>query len=252
MVSGRGTPYDCAMSDVAWTGTPVRPHDGARSNGAETLPWGERRSRLPLTWPFAAAVEGYRSKALANPQYDPASTFVWGQMMAVGLIEMLSALESSFGAAGHDVARAALRRVGHRIVSEMIEGVSLPPDLSPAEAASLFASWINEVVYASIEDPHVDGDAADFDIHYCPHEDVYGAFDCRVQRYLVEGMIDAGREFFGSGAMDVAFATTIPSGASTCHFDIRPRGGDLPEAWTEYSDRLRDRALRRLPTVPPR
>lgn len=239
------------MSELAWTGSPVRPHAGARANGAESLPWGGRRERLPLRWPFGDAVEGFRAKALANPQYDPASTFVWGQMMAVGLIEMLTAVEASFGAAGHDVARAALRRVGARIVEEMIAGVSLPEDLSPVEAASLFASWINEVVYASIEKPRVHGDTADFDIHYCPHEDVYGAFDCRVQRYLVEGMIDAGRAFFGSGTLDVAFATTIPSGASTCHFDIAPRAEDAGEAWTEYSDRLRDRALRRLPVVDP-
>jgi hypothetical protein len=236
------------VTDRAWTGTPVRPHDGARSNGAASLPWGGRREQLPLRWPFASAVEGFRDKALANPSYDPASTFVWGQMMAVGLIEMLTAVESLFGAAGHDAARAALRRVGARIVEEMIEGVALPPDLSAVEAASLFASWINEVVYASIEKPRVAGDRADFDIHYCPHEDVYGAFDCRVQRYLVEGMIDAGRAFFGSGALDVAFATTIPSGASTCHFDIVPRSADASsDAWTDYSDQLRERALRRVP-----
>jgi hypothetical protein len=237
--------------DRAWTGTPVRPHPGARDNGAESLPWGGRRDRLPLHWPFAAAVAGYRDKALANPSYDPASTFVWGQMMAVGLIEVLSAVEAQFGAAGHDAARAALRRVGARIVGEMIEGVALPPELSPVEAASLFASWINEVVYASIEKPRVHGDRADFDIHYCPHEDVYGAFDCRVQRYLVEGMIEAGREFFGSGALDVAFATTIPSGASTCHFDIVPRAAGESEAWSAYSDELRERALRLVPLVEP-
>jgi hypothetical protein len=36
------------MSDVAWTGTPVRPHEGSRDNGAESLPWGGRGERLPL------------------------------------------------------------------------------------------------------------------------------------------------------------------------------------------------------------
>ncbi len=79
----------------AWTGTPVRPHPGARDNGAQTLAWGGRRERLPLRWPFATAVEGFRAKALANPGYDPAATFVWGQMMAVGLIEMPSTAASS-------------------------------------------------------------------------------------------------------------------------------------------------------------
>jgi hypothetical protein len=60
-----------AASVVAWTGTPVRPHLAARDNGAEALPWGGRRDRLPLRWPFRAAVQGYRAKALANQDYDP-------------------------------------------------------------------------------------------------------------------------------------------------------------------------------------
>ena len=230
------------MADTAWTGTPVRPHPGSRDNGAEALPWGGRRERLPLRWPFADAVDGFRAKALANPAYDPASTFVWGQMMAVGLIEMLKDIESTFGEVGHDVVRAALRRIGDRIASEMLDGVEVPEDLSRAEIASLFASWVNEVIYASIEAPVVEGDDASFDIHYCPHEDVYGAFDCRVQRYLVEGMIDAARRAFGDDVFDVSFATTIPSGSSTCHFDLFPRRGQN-DAWNEYSDRLKDRAL---------
>ncbi len=232
------------MSDVAWTGTPVRPHPEAADNGAQRLPWGRRRERLPLHWPFQTAVAGFRKKALSNPDYDAASTFVWGQMMAVGLIEMLKSVEASFGADGHDVARQALRAVGDKIASEMLEGVTLPEDLTPAETASLFASWINEVVYASIESPRVEQDRADFDIHYCPHEDVYGAFDCRVQRYFVEGMIDAGRRAFGASVFDVSFATTIPSGSRTCHFDMFPREGSDTDAWNEYSERLRNRALR--------
>ena len=148
------------MSDVAWTGTPVRPHGEARDNGAEQLPWGGRRERLPMKWPFAEAVEGFRAKALANPQYDPAATFVWGQMMAVGLIEALKAVEERFGAEGHDVVREALARTGDRIVDEMADGVEPPQDATPAEMTSLVASWINEVCYASIESPRVeDADA---------------------------------------------------------------------------------------------
>lgn len=238
------------MSDVAWTGTPVRPHPDARDNGAESMAWGGRRDALPLRWPFAEAVEGFRNKALANPQYDPASTFVWGQMMAVGLIEMLKAVEERFGAEGHDVARAALKRTGEHIIEDMTEGVEIPDGLAPEEVASLFASWINEVVYASIEKPRVHDGSADFDIHYCPHEDVYGAFDCRVQRYFVEGMIDAGKRMFDNGNLDVKFVTTIPSGSSTCHFDIWPKDDASSSAWNEYSERLRDRALKLVPKAP--
>jgi hypothetical protein len=235
------------MSQTAWTGTPVKPHPASRDNGAATLPWGGRRGALPLRWPFADAVQGFRDKALANAQYDPASTFVWGQMMAVGLIQMLKAIEATFGADGHDVARAALREVGDRIASEMLDGVTIPDGMTPEELASLYASWINEVAYASVEAPETGDGRAAFDIHYCPHEDVYGAFDCRVQRYFVEGMIDAARRAFGDRMFDVAFATTIPSGARTCHFDMWPAGSDQAKAaesaWNEYSERLRGRAL---------
>lgn len=231
------------MSEVAWTGTPVRPHPDARDNGAERLAWGGRRERLPLQWPFRDAVEGFRAKALANPDYDPASTFVWGQMMAVGLIAMLKSIEERFGKDGHEVARDALKAVGDRLASEMLEGVTVPEGMTRAEVASHFASWINEVAYASIEAPKVEGEIASFEIHYCPHEDVYGAFDCRVQRYFVEGMIEAGRALFGDGSMDVAFATTIPSGSHTCHFDIFPKATPGSDAWNDYSDRLRSRAL---------
>jgi hypothetical protein len=234
------------MSEVAWTGTPVRAHPEARDNGSESMPWGGRRDALPLHWPFATAVEGFRAKALANPQYDPASTFVWGQMMAVGLIEMLKAFEQRFGAEGHDVAREALRSVGERIATEMLDGANIPEGLQPAEIASLFASWINEVVYASIEKPRTGEGRADFDIHYCPHEDVYGAFDCRVQRYFVQGMLDAGRRIFADEGFDVEFTSTIPSGSATCHFDIFPRRGADADAWNEYSDTLRGRALKMI------
>ena len=232
------------MSDVAWTGTPVRPHGEARDNGAESLPWGGRRERLPLNWPFAEAVDGFRKKALANPDYDPASTFVWGQMMAVGMIEALKAVEERFGKEGHEVFRAALARTGDRIIEEMTDGVEPPADATPPEMTSLMASWINEVCYASIENPNVEDDRADFDIHYCPHEDVYGAFDCRVQRYLVEGMIAAGRRAFGKGMFDVRFTSTIPSGSSVCHFDMFPKDDAGSDEWNDYSDRLRDRALK--------
>lgn len=232
------------MNSSAWTGTPVRPHAEARDNGAESTRWGGRRERLPLNWPFQEAVDGFRKKALANPTYDAASTFVWGQMMAVSLIAMLKSFEDAFGSEGHDLARSALVEVGDRIASEMLEGVERPEELTSAEVASLFASWINEVVYASVEAPEVDGDKASFDILYCPHEDVYGAFDCRVQRYLVEGMIAAARRAFGEDMFDVSFATTIPSGAASCHFDLFPKGGE--DLWNDYSDRLRSRALKML------
>jgi hypothetical protein len=141
------------------------------------------------------------------------------------------------------VVRSALSRVGDKIVAEMTEGVEAPSDARPEEIASLIASWINEVCYASIEKPNTGEGTADFDIHYCPHEDVYGAFDCRVQRYYVEGMIGAARRTFGSSMFDVRFTSTIPAGSSTCHFDMFPKAEQEGDEWNEYSESLRRRAL---------
>src|SRR3954471_18301746 len=121
------------MTDVAWTGTPGRPQEAARKTGAEARRWGGGRERLPMRWPFAEAVDGFRRKALANPAYDPAATFVWGQMMAVGLIEALKAGEGGLCAEGHDTVRPPLPRPGARILWGMGEGVEAPADATPAE-----------------------------------------------------------------------------------------------------------------------
>src|SRR2546428_219909 len=64
----------------------------------------------------------------------------------------------------------------------------------------------------------------------------------RVQRYFVEGMIAAGRRSLGASMFDVRFTSTIPSGSNVCHFDMFPKEATA-DAWDEYSDRLRQRAL---------
>lgn len=73
-----------------------------------------------------------------------------------------------------------------------------------------------------------------------PH---YGAFDCRVQRYFVQGMIDAAREFAGRFGFEVRFDTTIPSGAETCHFTMWKPSPDEKERWEAHTRGLEDRAL---------
>ena len=206
----------------------------------------QRRSRIHLNQPFAKAVEKLRRDALSRDDYDPAQLFAWGQMMAVSLLEMLKAVEAKFGHEGQQVCTEALVNVGHRLALAGLENIELPADVSPIEAISLFASWVNEQLYASVEKPRIDGlSAASFDILWCPHQDVYGPFDCRVQRYLVEGLMRGAREKLGSGfeAFDVACDSTIPAGAPTCHFRIwRTKEGD-EDAWTAYSRQLEDRAL---------
>ena len=86
---------------------------------------------------------------------------------------------------------------------------------------SYFVTTVNRIMYASLEEPSIDADGgASFHILWCPHQDHYQPFDCRVQRYFVVGLIEAFREFGGIEGMQVQFDYTIPAGAETCHFSM--------------------------------
>ena len=110
---------------------------------------------------------------------------------------------------------------------------------------SFYATVINRIVYASLEDPTIDSaEQVSFDILWCPHQDHYQAFDCRVQRYFVQGMIEAAKEFGEEHGFDVRFDSTIPAGAPTCHFTIwRAKPGEPPHAWQQYTAQIDAKAL---------
>jgi hypothetical protein len=216
----------------------------------------QRRSKLAemnVRMPFARAVENFRQQALARPDYDPARLFVWAQMQATCVVEMLKEVEARLGEEGQRACIDALERVGRRVAEESLAEAQVPDDLSPLEMGSLWCTWINEVLYASVEEPCIEGeDAFSFDILYCPHQDTYSADDCRVQRYLVQGMGQgsAGKLRAGvvGGDLNAAFTKIMPAGAPTCHFRVwRRKRDEEPDAWRQYSDRLAERALRRTP-----
>jgi hypothetical protein len=118
--------------------------------------------------------------------------------------------------------------------------------MSDAEFVSFYATVINRIPYASLEAPRIDSaDKATFDILWCPHQDHYGAFDCRVQRYFVQGMLDAAREIgrFEGGGFEVRFDSTIPSGSSTCHFTMWRGDAEEEGAWKQMTDLIEKKAL---------
>jgi hypothetical protein len=105
---------------------------------------------------------------------------------------------------------------------------------------------INRIAYASLEAPRIDADnKVTFDILWCPHQDHYGAFDCRVQRYFVQGMIEAAVEFAGRFGFEVRFDTTIPSGATTCHFTMWKPDESEKAQWDATTRLLDEKALNR-------
>jgi hypothetical protein len=199
--------------------------------------------RFQFNQPYAKGLARVR-EILATTDFDPATLWQWGTMQAMALIEILKDAEATFGEAGQKLVYRALHKIGRDIGRQILDGTTIPADITEAEFVSFYATVINRIVYASLEAPRIDAaDRATFDILWCPHQDHYGAFDCRVQRYFVQGMIDAAREHGGRFGFDVRFDSTIPSGAETCHFTMwRPTDAERVE-WATYTAKLERKAL---------
>ncbi len=202
--------------------------------------------KMKFSYPFQAAGERCRREALDREDYDPVSLFRWGNMMGTAVLRMLKAAEREFGDAGQAAMIEALVEVGRDVGRQMLEGVAAPADVEPVEFISAFASWINREIYASPEDPRIaDAEHCSFDILWCPHQDSYRAFDCRVQRYLVQGMIEAAREKFSGMDFQVKVVKTIPSGSPVCTFELARKKPGEKDDWEQYSASLAKKALQR-------
>jgi hypothetical protein len=204
--------------------------------------WKQFRYRQP----YEKGLRRLKEEVLAKTDFDPATLWQWGTMQAMALIEILKSAEKEFGEAGQKLVCDALQRIGNDVGRQILDGVEVPDDLSEAEFTSFYATVINRIAYASLEEPRIDGDGqVSFDILWCPHQDHYQAFDCRVQRYFVQGMIDAARNFARMRGWEVRFDSTIPAGASTCHFTLWQPQGDEGKAWENFTKLIEAKALAR-------
>lgn len=203
--------------------------------------------RVKLGEPYPEAVESFRKAIEGRTDFDPAVLFVWGTMQATAVLNTLKAVEEAFGEAGQEVVRKALNRAGHEAMKGLIESSEFPQDVDDIELTSYLLTGINTVLYASLEKPWiVSPDRCEFDILWCPHQDRYTAFDCRVQRYFVEGMFQAIHEL-GRAQITSWVEKLIPRGGECCHFvteRLKDEGGRHP--WFAYSDELARRALRKM------
>jgi hypothetical protein len=194
--------------------------------------------------PYAKGLRRLKEEVLAKTDFDPATLWQWGTMQAMALIRVLEACEARFGEEGQKLVYEALHDVGYDVGRQILENVEIPEGLGEAEFVSFFATVVNRIAYASLEEPHIDAaDKVTFDIVWCPHQDHYGAFDCRVQRYFVQGMIDAARDITGKMGFEVRFDTTIPSGAPTCHFTLWNASEEEKQHWEGYTRLLEQKAL---------
>lgn len=206
----------------------------------------EKWKKFEFRQPYAKGLARLRDEVLEKTDFDPAVLWQWGTMQAMALIRLLSAAEARFGREGQELVYGALYDVGFDVGRQILEGFQWPEELSEAEFVSFYATVINRIAYASLEEPRIDGeDQVSFDIVWCPHQDHYGAFDCRVQRYFVQGMIDAARKVAGGFGFEVRFDSTIPSGAPTCHFTLWKPDAEEKSAWTEMTRLIDEKALLR-------
>ncbi|MFO0947888.1 MAG: hypothetical protein U1D30_18520 [Planctomycetota bacterium] len=210
------------------------------------------QNRSEPTWrdfqfnqPYSKGLKRLKEEVLAKTDFDPATLWQWGTMQAMAIIEVLKSCERVFGKEGQKVVHEALQRIGLDIGRQILAGTRKPEEMSEAEFLSFYATVINRIVYASLEDPKIEGgDKISFDILWCPHQDHYQAFDCRVQRYFVQGMLDALEEFGEKHGFQVRFDSTIPAGAPTCHFTLWRGDEEGQEEWARYTQFLDEKALR--------
>jgi len=203
--------------------------------------WGD----FEFNQPYARGLKRLKEEVLAKTDFDPATLWQWGTMQAMALIEMLKENERTFGEEGQKAAYRALRRTGYDVGRQILEGTTIPEEMTDAEFTSFYATIINRIAYASLEDPKIDAEGqASFHILWCPHQDHYEAFDCRVQRYFVQGMIDAAQDHAERVGFQVRFDYTIPAGAETCHFTMWQATDEEREQWELLTAKLERKALR--------
>ncbi len=202
--------------------------------------------RFRFNQPYARGLARLKDEVLAKTDFDPATLWQWGTMQAMALVEILKDAEATFGEEGQRLVYKALHKIGLDVGRQILAGIEVPSDMTEAEFASFYATVVNRIAYASLEAPRIDADdKVTFDIVWCPHQDHYGAFDCRVQRYFVAGMIEAAREISGQFQFEVRFDTTIPSGATTCHFTMWKASAAEKAEWDGYTKLLEAKALTR-------
>ncbi len=209
-------------------------------------------NRKEATWkktklgePFKEALDRFRTDVLNRNDFDATSLLQFGLFMSMAVINILKESEKKLGKEGQKVVIDALIKTGYNMGNQILENIQLPTEISDIELMSFLATIINTQAWTSIEDPRIDKeDQCSFDIIWCPLQDVYKAFDCRVQRYLVQGILNAFRD---SGVLksdyQVEFKSTIPAGANTCHFIITKKKPNEQDKWKSYSKELEKKAL---------
>ena len=202
-------------------------------------------NKTKLGEPFKKALERFRDDVIPRSDFDPTSLLQFGLFMSMAVINILQEVEKKLGEEGQKAVIDGLIKTGYTMGKQILENIQIPAEISDIELISFLATIANTQSWTSIEDPRIDNEEqCSFDIIWCPLQDVYKAFDCRVQRYLVQGIFNAFRD---SGVLQydyqVEVKKTIPAGAETCLFQITKKMPNEKDKWEEYSKALEKKAL---------
>ncbi|TFF94183.1 MAG: hypothetical protein EU543_01885 [Promethearchaeota archaeon] len=214
--------------------------------GAERKEETWKKAKVALREPFKEALDTFREQVKNREDFDPSSLLQFGLFMSNGIINILKAAEQKLGKEGQKVVQDALIKTGYEVGAQMIDPSKVPENISDIELMSFLATIINTQAWTSIEDPRIDNEnKCSFNILWCPLQDVYSAFDCRVQRYFVQGIIDYFRDHvFENTDFQIYFTSTIPAGAESCKFVIEKKRPGETDKWEEYSKNLDRKALK--------
>ena len=184
---------------------------------------------------------------LSRKDFDPTSLLQFGLFMAMAVINILKESEKQLGEKGQKMVIDALIKTGYDMGKQILKNIKLPDNITDIELMSFLATIINTQAWTSIEAPSIDSDIkCSFDIIWCPLQRIYKPFDCRVQRYLVQGITNAFRD---SGVLNneyqIEFKETIPAGAQTCFFTITRKVEGEKDKWESYSKFLEKKALKK-------
>lgn len=201
--------------------------------------------KTKLGEPYKGALDRFRKEILGRNDFDSTSLLQFGLFMARGLINVLEEAEKRLGKEGQRVIINGLIKTGYELGTQIVSNSIIPDEITDIELMSFLTTIINTQAWTSLEDPRIDNDhQCSFDILWCPLQDIYNAFDCRVQRYLVEGIINAFEE---SGKLknkyQIEFKSTIPAGAKACSFVITKKAVGESDHWKDYSTKLENKAL---------
>ena len=101
--------------------------------------------KFEFNQPYAKGLKRLKEKILGHTNFDAATLWQWGTMQAMALIDILKSAEKKFGAEGQELVLESLRRVGHDIGRQIVDGTRIDDEISTEEFISFFASVVNRI-----------------------------------------------------------------------------------------------------------